>query len=112
MRGPMADASVRIPNRLALPKWEFLKRKGGNRGLLQLGAAFDIASVRSKPSRENQDEEDDQDDADDTNAAVAIAVAVAPEAATKAPEQEDDEDDNEYESERHDLSPTATPDRH
>ena len=80
--------------------------------LLQAAAAFDIASVRSKPSRENQYEEDDQDDADDTNAAVTIAVAVAPEAATKAPEQEDDEDDNEYESERHDLSPTATPKRH
>ena len=67
--------------------------------------------IRSKPTHEKQDEENDQDDADDTDAAVTEAVAVAAEAATEATQQEDDKDDDEYESNRHDLSPVAAPNR-
>jgi hypothetical protein len=74
-------------------------------------AASDIPPARSKPTHEKQYDEDDQDDADDTDAAVTEAVAVAAEAATEATKQEDDEDDDEYESDRHDLSPVAAPNR-
>jgi len=66
-------------------------------------------SLRSQPSHEKEYDEDDQDDTDNTDASVTVAVAVATEAATEAPEQEDDEDDDKYESNRHDLSPVATP---
>jgi hypothetical protein len=42
---------------------------------------------------------------------VTEAVAVAAEATTEATKQEDDEEDDDYESERHDLSPIAAPNR-
>jgi hypothetical protein len=42
---------------------------------------------------------------------MTVAVAVAAEATTETTEQEDDEEDDEYESDRHDLSPIAAPDR-
>jgi hypothetical protein len=72
----------------------------------------DIPPVRSKATHENQHEEDDQNDPDDTDPAVTVAVAVPAEAAAEAAQQEDDEDDDEYESDRHDLSPVAAPNRH
>ena len=74
-------------------------------------AAFDLPAVRSKSPHDKQYDEHDQDDADDTDAAVPVAVAVAAEAATEATKQEDDEEDDEYESERHELSPVAAPNR-
>ena len=52
-----------------------------------------------------------EDDAEDTDAAVTESVAVAAEAATEATQEEDDEEDDEYESNRHGLSPVATPKR-
>jgi hypothetical protein len=74
-------------------------------------SVFDTPRVRSKPPHEKQYDQDDQDDADHTYAAVTEAVAVAAEAATETTKQEDDEDDDKYESDRHDLSPVAAPNR-
>jgi hypothetical protein len=86
------------------------RRRSRELALLQ-AATFDIPPVRSKPTHQKQYDEDDQDDADETDAAVPKPVAVAAEAATEATKQEDDEDDDEYESERHNLSPVAAPNR-
>jgi hypothetical protein len=74
-------------------------------------AAFDIPRVRSNPTHEKEYDEDDQNDADDPDASITEAVAVAAEATTEATKQENDEKDYEYESDRHDSSPVAAPNR-
>jgi hypothetical protein len=64
------------------------------------------AALRSDSSNQKQNDDDNKYYSKDPNGTMAVAVTITSTKTMKAAEQSDDHNDEQYESERHDVSPT------